>query len=352
MRYLRAPSKYTRCIFPDIVDRIYSRFWFDSYCDFSQSLEKYKFIKTMNQQVNLTKDEHIPFELFIIEETFPIKWESEPNEITIKFAGIKIRDIFKIFHAKNRYIPVLDGKEKQIFNQILKTLDIDTPSRVLGVENYFFDKSIYHMSNITDFANMVLIFVDYQECFSEKGFPETHNGIFDNIGIEDIKTIIDFYRFKERKQIKDTKVVFAEPKSILEIGEIYHKNCQFFNKIKNYVNKRGIVFNPEKEYVYETTNGFADDLDHWMHEKEKTSRDFVVNAKFKEWDTEKDSDIFKLVYNSTFIKYELEFYGNRHFDREHYFGDKFKSSRKKQVKNMLQMEMDDCFDSWWCSYYY
>lgn len=349
MRYLRDLPRREPSHF-NFDYRIYTKSFIDMYCNTVQRMTSYKVVEKKPVVVEFIRREQIPFELYIIEAVIPIGTINGKGTKVLRVAGIKINDICKIFHVKNRYMPIFERKDKEVFNKILKTLDDDKPPKVLGIENYYFEKSIAHVGSINDYGNMILILADYQECFNGTPFPENHVALFDNVETDDIKNIIDFYRFRKTKQAVDTKIIFTEPKTIMEIGEIYHKTCPYYNKIKNYVNRKGLVFNKEKEYVYETVEAFSDRLNCWRHNRDKRTfindkiRDFVVNTKIREWDPDRNGIVFFDIYQSAFIKYEVDFSGNKHFESDWSFSQKFKNVRKRNVRNLLKSEIEGIED--------
>lgn len=177
---------------------------------------------------------------------------AQVNIAGVKFVGLKVMDIFKIYELAN---PMLQnfGNTKQIFKQIKKS-NRDYSCTILQDSNNF--------DNISDFANRVLFFKQSSDiaqlfaanyynpieiCESMRVFSDIFGRIFKTINKNLIENLVGRCdeKFEEYKEQFDTceYFIFSKPKSLLSILSKYYSESKEYHLLKNLVK-------PNRKQIY------------------------------------------------------------------------------------------------------
>jgi hypothetical protein len=220
----------------------------------------------------------------------------------VKFFGIKIYDIFRIFWRKNDMI-VNDFEFDHcgIAKKILKSNVLDDLNPVIGVTD---KKGMIHLighkskvnHDVTNFANHVVIFHQSAELYKLFLLSQSDNAkakqkvmnelstLIISISESTIKELLNIYYFNNTKPRAQTEdIVFDQPKSLIDIMQEYHSSSPQYHVLK-----KNIKPNENPMMIFDNVNSFAG-----KNSKIVKLNEFG-NLYFRTWN-EDDRTIFRII---------------------------------------------------------
>jgi hypothetical protein len=174
------------------------------------------------------------------------------------YFGIKIGDLFKYFRSGD-FSTTFDSDTHKFYKNVLKLeLDYDnSPILVFGgISGRVVTKKIIGNHNYQTFANSTVVFANPSNLtrFSEKNLQnivtEFVNSIHASINIASMQHLVDAYYMRNHEDDCNC-IEFSEPKSLIDIIQVYHKDNKKINQFGNFLIKKSAIPAYQKEpYIH------------------------------------------------------------------------------------------------------